>query len=192
MSLDYKIVFSKRRSISVSVNQTLEVVVKAPKNAHKNYIEAFVLKNRKWIVSKINLLKMNKKSGFWWLGSPSQPPLQPVKPVLITIFEERLEVCYQIFKLHYNAPKPRLVLRKMKSRWGSMSSTGRMTLNTILIHTPIECIDYVIFHELCHIKHQNHGRGFYEMQAKMVPNYKAVQEKLKEFLIRDFYELNYF
>jgi predicted metal-dependent hydrolase len=192
MNFEYKIVFSKRRSISVSVNQTLEVVVKAPKNAHKSHIETFVLKNRNWIASKINLLKMNKKSGFWWLGSASQPPLKSIKPVLIRIFEERLEACYQVFKLHCNAPKPRLVLRKMKSRWGSMSSTGRMTLNTILIHTPIECIDYVIFHELCHIKHQNHGRGFYELQAKMVPNYKAVQGKLREFLISDFYELNYF
>jgi predicted metal-dependent hydrolase len=192
MSLKYELVFSKRRSISLSVNSLYKILVKAPKNTDKSYIETFVLKHKGWIEKKLEILKGNKKEGFWWLGERCPPFLEPIKPLILKIFEERLEACYQAFKLHHNALKPTLLIRKMKSRWGSLSHNSKnkackMTLNSILIHTPLECIDYVIFHELCHIKHQNHGKGFYDLQQKLVPNYKEVRAKLREFLIEDFY-----
>lgn len=97
------------------------------------------------------------------------------------VFEERLKVNFEIFSKHYEYPFPILKLRKMKSRWGSMSNKGNMTLNSHLIHTPIECIDYVIMHELCHLKHKNHGKRFHQLQAKFNSNYKEIKRKLETF-----------
>lgn len=98
------------------------------------------------------------------------------------LFLERLSVCYEIFVKKHNYPIPFLKIRKMKSRWGSLSSAGFMTLNLQLIHVDLHLIDYVIMHELCHLKYQNHGRKFYDLQSEFVPNYKDLKRKLNGFL----------
>ena len=97
------------------------------------------------------------------------------------VFEERLQANFEIFSKQYQYSFPTLQLRKMKSRWGSMSSSGNMTLNTSLIFAPIDCIDYVIMHELCHLKHKNHGKKFHQLQGKFTPNYKEIKKKLETF-----------
>lgn len=99
----------------------------------------------------------------------------------LEIFDNRLKVNFEIFCKHYQFPLPTLKLRRMKARWGSMSYNGIMTLNSHLIHTSLECIDYVIMHELCHLKWKNHGKKFYALQQKFVPNYKEVKKNLKCF-----------
>ncbi len=74
-----------------------------------------------------------------------------------------------------------LTVRRMKSRWGSCSSTGKITLNSMLVLLPPECLDYVIVHELCHLLHRNHGKQFYELLEEIVPDYKKVRKTLKEW-----------
>lgn len=99
----------------------------------------------------------------------------------MAFFNERLRINFEIFSLYYKYRLPMLKLRKMRSRWGSMSSRGIMTLNVHLISAPVECIDYVIMHELCHLKWQSHGKRFYQLQERLVPNYKDLKKKLRSF-----------
>lgn len=75
---------------------------------------------------------------------------------------------------------PQLHIRKMKSRWGSCSSRGVITLNQHLIKASQECIDYVILHELCHLAESNHGPGFYKLLCQVFPDWKHVQSLLKQ------------
>ena len=97
------------------------------------------------------------------------------------VFSNYLEECYSIFSKYFNYKKPILKIRKMKSRWGSLSSLGIITLNFHLIKTPPECLHYVIMHELCHLKHQNHSCKFRELETFFVPNAKELNKKLKQF-----------
>ncbi len=97
------------------------------------------------------------------------------------IFHERLCHNFEIFSRYYKFNIPNLKIRKMKSRWGSMSSNGEMTLNLNLIHTPLRCLDYVIMHELCHLKCKNHDKKFYDLQEKFVPNYKEIKMELRRY-----------
>jgi predicted metal-dependent hydrolase len=97
------------------------------------------------------------------------------------VFLERLKVNFEIFSKQFKYPLPSLEIRKMKARWGSMSCTGKMKLNIFLASTPIYLIDYVIMHELCHLKHKNHGKRFYELQEKFAPNYKDLKRELAKF-----------
>jgi predicted metal-dependent hydrolase len=73
---------------------------------------------------------------------------------------------------------PEIRLRKMKRTWGSCSATGRITLNPRLIRAPQACIDYVIAHELCHLKEMNHGKAFYALQEQLFPAWRAAREHL--------------
>jgi predicted metal-dependent hydrolase len=97
------------------------------------------------------------------------------------VFEERLNINFEIFSTYYQYSFPSLKIKTMKARWGSMSSNGFITLNSHLIHTPIECIDYVIMHELCHLKYQNHGREFHLLQRNFTPKYKEIKKNLEDF-----------
>jgi hypothetical protein len=67
----------------------------------------------------------------------------------------------------------------MKKRWGSLSHNGLLTLNTDLIRAPKACIDYVITHELCHLKHHNHGPNFYRLLEKMMPDWERRKTQLE-------------
>lgn len=74
-----------------------------------------------------------------------------------------------------------IVIREMKKRWGSFVPSGKIILNPKLIHTPKECIDYVIVHELCHLKHKKHDQNFFSLLEKHHPNWKVTKEKLEYY-----------
>lgn len=75
--------------------------------------------------------------------------------------------------------KPRLKMRRMRKRWGSLSKGGTFTLNTDLIRAPKECIDYVITHELCHLKYHDHNSEYYRLLEKMMPDWEKRKHKLE-------------
>lgn len=79
-------------------------------------------------------------------------------------------------------PLPKLRIRQMKSRWGSCTTTGWITLNLLLIKASLECIDYVIVHELCHLKVKGHGPRFWSLVENAVPDYKEQRKELKKYL----------
>lgn len=70
-------------------------------------------------------------------------------------------------------------LRRMKRTWGSCSSKGVITLNTHLVKAPPDCIDYVVAHEVCHLKEHNHGKAFYALQARLYPGWKEAKSRLR-------------
>ncbi|RIZ68653.1 MAG: M48 family peptidase [Methylococcales bacterium] len=96
------------------------------------------------------------------------------------IFSERYHVCVQLVaKLdieHYQG----FQLRVMPKRWGSCSSQGNIMLNPELIAAPKECIDYVITHELCHLKIRNHSQAFYKLLAKVMGDWERRRKRLNE------------
>ena len=73
---------------------------------------------------------------------------------------------------------PKLRLSNMQKQWGNCSPTGVISLNPALIKAPRECINYVIIHELCHLKEHNHSKRYYELLEKHCPNWEPVKAKL--------------
>ncbi len=95
------------------------------------------------------------------------------------IFYEVVKEIYPKF-LPYHIAMPNIKIRMMKTRWGSCSVyTGMITLNTALIHAPIECIEYVAAHELTHFLQPNHSSKFYNMLGIIMPDHKE-RKKLLE------------
>lgn len=98
-------------------------------------------------------------------------------------FAHRLEACHAAAKAVLKIDKPPLVIRQMVRRWGSCTSTGRVILNTDLIRVPIHCIDYVIVHELCHVRVHGHDKAFYRLLSACLPDWEKRKARLESFVI---------
>lgn len=96
------------------------------------------------------------------------------------VFQERLSACFPRLARE-NIPFPKISIRKMQSSWGSCSAKGNISLNIKLIQVPIEYIDYVIIHELCHLKHLHHEPEYYKLLSRMMPDWERKKEKLDRF-----------
>ncbi len=98
------------------------------------------------------------------------------------IFADRLTACLPLFAAeHLVAPK--LTLRSLTRRWGSMSRDGTsLVLNTRLVEAPLPWIDYVIVHELCHVRYPNHGPEFVDLLHSKMPDWMSRKAKLEKAL----------
>ena len=96
------------------------------------------------------------------------------------VFRERLDACFPKME-HVGVPYPELAVRAMRSRWGSCSPKGRITLNVKLIKVPASYIDYVIFHELCHLAEPYHSPWYYELLDRVLPDWRERRDGLNTF-----------
>lgn len=92
------------------------------------------------------------------------------------ILTDRYEI---VFKKFNYENKLKLEVKKMQRRWGSFVCNRSIALNPLLIHASKDCIDYVIAHELCHVKYKNHDKEFYKLLESKCPKWKKVKEKLE-------------
>lgn len=79
----------------------------------------------------------------------------------------------------YNVFPKSFTIKKMKTRWGSCSTKGSISLNLDLIKLPEQCIKEVILHELCHLVHFNHSKEFYALMTAEMPDWKIWKKELK-------------
>lgn len=83
------------------------------------------------------------------------------------------------YNRYYNHPVRRVFIKNSKSRWGSCSSRGNLNFNYKLLFVPPEVVDYVVVHELCHLRHFNHGPEFWAAVAEVLPNHKDLRRLLR-------------
>jgi hypothetical protein len=115
--------------------------------------------------------KRNKKVSQNYLKYKSQALL---------LVKERIEY----FNTFYNYKYGRIVIRNQKTRWGSCSRKGNLNFNyKIALLTPNQA-DYIIVHELCHLKEFNHSQRFWDLVAQAVPDYKEVRHSLRDNSLR--------
>ena len=94
------------------------------------------------------------------------------------IYQERIDYWYNLFE--ENIPYPNLKIRSMTSRWGVCNIKNyNVTLNLELSKYKMDCLDYVIVHELSHFIHPNHSKDFWSLVGKYYPRYKEIRKYLK-------------
>ena len=98
-----------------------------------------------------------------------------------TEFAAILAECHQ-YPRFQRYPCPTLNIRAMRTRWGSLGSRRGMTLNLVLIQAPRECIEFVVMHELCHLRYHGHGKGFYRLLDQVCPDWRARKRLLEASL----------
>ncbi len=169
--MDYKIVYSSRRSIAIQVNKACEVIVRAPYGISKDKIEAFVNRSQGWIEKHIQ-----RQSDFNVSHKePSETELERLKALALAVLPSKVDYYSKIMGVMPIS----VSVNKAKTRFGSCSSKGKINFSCRLMAFPNEAIDYVVVHELAHLKHLNHSKDFWNFVGRFIPDYKERKKLLK-------------
>ena len=98
------------------------------------------------------------------------------------IFRSRLARCLKEAP-SLRIPAPNIVILRMAKRWGSCTDTGNILVNVELIKTPLDCIEYLIMHELCHLRVHNHSPSYFRLLSRCMPDWKRRKARLDSFVI---------
>lgn len=96
------------------------------------------------------------------------------------VFHHRMRLCIKQCPALKLPHEPRVTIRRMTHRWGSCTKTGNITLNLDLVKVPTHCIDYVLVHELCHLRIHNHGPAFYRLLGRCMPDWRTRKQRIEE------------
>ena len=94
------------------------------------------------------------------------------------VFYERMQAMLPRFA-PLSLAEPELVIKPLKSRWGSCTHDGKITLNLALIKMPKACIEYVIVHELCHLVEHNHGKRYFALLERVMPDWEGRRQAVE-------------
>lgn len=161
--LNYEIKYSKIKNIYIQIKDG-RVIVKAPKRVNKKEIEKIIQQKSEWIQKSIE--KENKKQ-------EKEP--QYTKEEFKNIVEKNAN---ELIKETGLVPN-KITIKQIKYAWGSCTSKKNITINLELIKYSQQAIRYVILHELCHIKHMNHSKEFWNLVEKYMPEYKKIKKEFK-------------
>ncbi len=172
MEIVYTLKFCHRKNIRVSVLSS-GLFVDAPVGTKYSAIDILIKNKANWILKKQKELK-EKLEDYDSVGDINDKQL-----VLNTkrILKEKLTFYSQLCCVSYN----RVSVKKLSSRWGSCSSLGNLNFNQRLCLLPADLFDYVVVHELCHLKELNHGRVFWRLVESVLPDWKKRRERLKRY-----------
>lgn len=168
----YRLIRSGRRTVSLEITRDLEILVRAPQHMAKARIDAFVEQHRGWL--ETHLEKARERA--------ARIPPEPT--------EEELEACIRRARelipqrvAHYSRlmglTPAGIRITGAEKRFGSCSGKDRLCFSWRLIRYPPEAIDYVVVHELAHIRYKNHGRDFYALIASVLPDYRQREALLR-------------
>ncbi|MFC1755907.1 M48 family metallopeptidase [Patescibacteria group bacterium] len=175
-----EVIRSKRKSISIRVTDEGVVVIRAPKKVSEQSINKFIRKSEKWIDKK--LVDMNLQNSKLDDYQFTKKQINSFKKRAKVTIKDRLDELSIEVGIKYNTFR----LSGAKKRWGSCSNKRTVSINWRLILAPPEIIDYVIIHELIHLKHMNHSKRFWKEVQKHIPDYKEKRKWLNEndFILR--------
>jgi predicted metal-dependent hydrolase len=222
--IDYKVVYTRRRSIGISIGPDSGVTVRAPYRTSLKTIESVIQSKSAWIFKHTHNYKSAKRindfrsvtdrSTVFFRGKEYLVRITDSKENSVDILldhilvglknieekdkagiilekwfrtnaekylKEKFEEILLRFK-SYNFAPSEFAVRSLKRRWGSCSSRGKITISSELFKLDDIYLEYVILHELCHLRHHNHGKEFYKLLSEVFPDWKQRRSELKKFI----------
>lgn len=172
--MDYTLIRSRRKTISLEIDESAHLLVRAPLRAPKYEIENFINEKGSWIEKHIReVLDRNDKKKE--IGALSPAEIARLKEDALRVIPDKVSRYADILGVTYG----RITIRCQKTLWGSCSRKGNLNFNCILMKAPERVLDYVIVHELCHRIQMNHSRRFWELVEGVVPDHKECRRWLR-------------
>lgn len=169
--MDYKLIYANRKTLSLSVQADLTVLVKAPKGLPKAEIDRFVAAHKGWIEKATERQRQRNVQE----AALTPERIEALRAMAAVEFPRRVEYYQSIMGVSPTDIK----ITSAKTRFGSCSSKNSLCFSWRLMLYPPEAIDYVVVHELAHIKEKNHSPAFYRVVAEVLPDYKRREKLLK-------------
>lgn len=199
--IDFNVQYGNRKKLSIHIDSLGFITVKVPKDTSKEIIASTIESKGKCILGKIEEIAIARetpkareyhaKGLFLYLGNErflhelidcSELNEEILKRNLKKFYMTRCKnIVGERIKIYQNQlkVKPKIIeIVESRVKWGSCSSDKKLTFNFRLAMAPMEVIDYVIIHELCHLTHMNHDRSFWRRVGSIMPDYKEKEEFL--------------
>ncbi|MFA6908866.1 MAG: SprT family zinc-dependent metalloprotease [Patescibacteria group bacterium] len=158
----------------LSVHHDGTVIITSPFGVHQSVAEQFIRQKSEWISRQIARFK---KLNVQPLPRNSRADYMKHKEVARAFVTERIG--------RYRGQNTFTVrgvsIRNQKTRWGSCSRKGNISFNYRIVFLPVRLAEYIVVHELCHLKQFNHSRAFWELVRSFVPEYKEIRRELQRY-----------
>ena len=186
--MDFTVIKSRRRTISITVNADGTVTVRAPLNASSEKINKFVVEKSGWIEktkrridennADLNGVLQKQSVMLFGIVSPFYPEFKrDLVKIANSYLPARLFELAERFNFKYKGVK----IRNFRAKWGSLDKNGVVSLNLKLVMLKKPLIDYVLLHELCHLIEFNHSKRFYAILSKLEPDAEELRKELRKF-----------
>lgn len=166
---------SKRKSAAIKITADMQIVVFVPLYVSDNEIERMVISKSKWIdehmlkvQSTIDERSKLEKITFEQIKELADQAVEYI-PKRVKYYAEKENFVYN-----------KITIKNLVSRWGSCSTKGNLNFNCLLMLTPDYVIDYIVVHELCHLREMNHSEKFWAEVEKIMPDYQRAELWLKQ------------
>jgi predicted metal-dependent hydrolase len=169
-NIDYTVKRSPRaRTMRLAIYPDGNVVVTAPKFFALQAIEDFVMKHSSWVRARVvetrgrSILRIRRAD------------IPGLKKQAMRLAQERAEH----FAAYYGVSYKKISVRAQKSRWGSCSEHGNLSFNYKIAVLDPRLADYIVAHEICHIRQFDHSHAFWALVAEQFPDHKELRLKLR-------------
>ncbi len=208
LSLAANVIYQRRKTISLAVRSAGELFVKAPFGLPDYKVREFIFSKQKWIRKRLSAIEKSERAGcgsgitpgriLYYLGTPRTLeisgdsliilPDRMTVPVDFTLDDleawDRNEshrlVNEFIEKNKAVLPQCTFKIRKQKRIWGSCNSRRNININSRISMCRPSAIEYVLWHEICHLSHMDHSKRFYNCLERLFPEYKKEKKWLSE------------
>lgn len=170
MTLSYQIIRSDRKTIAIHIMPDGSIIVRCPKRMRLEEVRSFVESKSTWIEKHLatrNRIEPNKLT---------EEQIKNLREKARQLVTERVQYYAPFIGVRYG----QISIRMQRTRWGSCSSKGNLNFNCLLALVPSEVLDYVVVHELCHLKELNHSERFWSEVSNVLPDYKVQKKWLKD------------
>lgn len=174
--IEYTVKESRRaRRMRLAISPSKGLVATIPSGMSLGTLEEFIFEKSEWIIKKLEYFK--KFSGVVLPRSTRNDYLKH-KESARALMHEKVEYFSSTYGFSYS----KISVKNQKTCWGSCSKRGNLNFNYKILFLPEQAQDYIVVHELCHLKELNHSKKFWALVAEIVSDYAEIRKDLKKIL----------
>ncbi|MHB8651625.1 MAG: M48 family metallopeptidase [Minisyncoccota bacterium] len=171
--ISYKLKRSKRaKRMRLAVYCDGSIIITSPFGIQQSLVEKFISDKKQWILSKIHFFKSVDSKA---IRTFSHKDYLENKDKAYELVRERVMFYNKVYAFSFN----KIFIKNQKTRWGSCSNKQNLNLNYKIVFLPQKHQDYIIVHEMCHLKEFNHSKSFWALVEKILPNYLDIKKELR-------------
>ena len=169
---EYELLHSRRRTLALEITQDCRILVRAPMRASKAQIEAFASSHEDWVRRHLETQAQRAAAA---PPPPTEADIAALKQKAREILPNKVSYWSNIMGVSPTGIK----ITTAQKRYGSCSAKNSLCFSCFLMRCPAEAIDLVVVHELCHILEKNHGKRFYALMDRYLPDHRERKKLLK-------------